>query len=210
MATGNEAQAAGVTDVNLSKTYTVKSNATRDMKKAIAKGELPANAEVVVVPSGYQIVLPYVAPAKPAVTPQVPALNGMAPMGFMDVALSALREGFNPAKADALLSGNVGVDAGKKAKPAAAPQADQKDCAALLAAAVADVTKTVAWTLFDDIREAAAAQGLTTGQLAPATGAARKRGLIETEWSNVVGLTSTKKIAIRVTAAGLAAHQGSN
>jgi len=44
--------------LNLDKTYTVKSNATRDMKKAVAKGEYAADAlEVVVVPTGYQIVV---------------------------------------------------------------------------------------------------------------------------------------------------------
>lgn len=43
--------------IDLSKTYTVKSNATRDMRKAVASGAFAADAlGVVVVPSGYRIV----------------------------------------------------------------------------------------------------------------------------------------------------------
>jgi hypothetical protein len=44
--------------INLDKIYTVKSNAVRDMRKAIAKGELDAaKVAVEVVPTGYQIIV---------------------------------------------------------------------------------------------------------------------------------------------------------
>jgi hypothetical protein len=251
----------GVPDVNLDKTYSVKSNAVRDMRKAIAKGELAADAQVVVVPSGYQIVLPYVAPpAKAVVTPQVPALNGMAPMGFVGAVRAVLagapveetvkalipsdhgdeaapakpqtlaelmiatRETFAPAKADALLNGNVGADPVKPAKapkPAAAPQAEGKDYGLALTSALAKskVWATLGlplseraghWVHYEAVHDSDAPHGLTKGQMPATTGSARKRGLIEIAGTWEIGMPGPRKLAIRLTPAGLAAHQGSN
>ena len=220
--------------MNLDKIYTVKSNATRDLKKAIAKGELADTAEVVVVPSGYQIVLPYVAPeavdpnpisidvfaeaaelAKATRTPQVPALAGMTPLGLPPG--EGVR-GFDPAKADALRNSNADVDkvpAYTERKAPAAP-ADKMDYGMALAVALANAkvwterglplsTRAGVWVPFDSVHDSLLPHGLSKGQMPASTGNARKRGLIEIAGSWEVNVAGPRKLMIRLTPAGLTA-----
>ena len=233
--------------MNLDKIYTVKSNAVRDMKKAIAKGELADTAEVVVVPTGYQVVLPYAPPPAPKPTPQVPALPGMTPLGLPEakptplgvkaVAAPFVAEarafvqnldkpaplglppgegvrGFDPAKADALRNSNADVDKVPAYTEKKAPKATKVDCGLMLTVALLTAKvwrekglrpqeRVGVWVHFDAVHESDPPHTLTKGQLPASTGAARKRGLIETGWTNEVGLPGPRKIAVRLTAAGL-------
>jgi hypothetical protein len=241
--------------MNLSKVYTVKSNAVRDMRKAISKGELAADASVVVVPSGFQVVLPAAPQAVPVqaevvairearkATPLVPALPGMAVMGFVDAARSVLNGASVDDAAKALLPSDHGDEA-EPATPKATlrlvvnaalargepavvevpvtpkPAAGKFDCGMALTSALATspvwTTKGLpmsdragVWVLFESVHATIEANGLTKGQLPACTGSARKRGLIETEWSENVGLGKPRRVAVRLTSAGLVAHQGS-
>ena len=181
--------------LDLSKTYSVKSNATRDMRKAVAKGEYTADQlEVVVVPAGHQIVmvkLPEAKPAKPKPTPQVAAMPGMTPMGFAPAPA---------AKPD-------GVPGGAAVTETDLPAPQRALLVHLLNATAHGDTPTaerVGKRLFWKAAayESTTPHGLPPRQLPGVSNALRKRGLIELEWHEE---GKRKGHGVALTAAGLAA-----
>lgn len=185
--------------LNLAKTYSVKSNATRDMKAAIKAGQYKAEElEVVVVPAGYQIVrsiMEVVTEAKLA-TPSPVIVTARSPEAIKlekrrDMEAEGTKE--SPRFQQAAAPLRVVEPPAEAAGPSIAAM---RVLMALYRATVwKGEPKAGVWVRSASVHDSAAPHGLDGRQVPPAVAALKRAGLVECGWD--------KAATVRFTSVGL-------